>query len=274
MELKTLLSAILNDLLEARRQADSYSKHISQEYRKDGPLAGFAVPRLNVNGVKLDLKFALDTETEKTDDVPSPSMTADTFHIKSVEALKEKKTADTPETATADMRAALSGRTFTRLSVGDTAKITGLTAKSLENDILGNNNLRGALNKDVKPDIAAAKINAAFANNVTLSPEGEVTGDSDKIAETVMADLNLNKSEKIRLSEEVKASVSAAIGRLKETAVAKTTVTPHVIVEASRLEKLPQHMISSLSLDLNIADKGWTDIEEYDLYKQRLADVS
>ncbi|TND09903.1 MAG: Uncharacterized protein FD123_831 [Bacteroidetes bacterium] len=66
--LAQLFSAFLAQVAEARMNADQYSAEISKQYLKDDILRHFSVPRLDIENLTVDMKFAIgtfDPETNK-----------------------------------------------------------------------------------------------------------------------------------------------------------------------------------------------------------------
>lgn len=61
--LKEIVASALTDIAFARAEADQQSAQLSEKYRNDPILQYFPVPRVEINELVIDLKFAI----EKTD---------------------------------------------------------------------------------------------------------------------------------------------------------------------------------------------------------------
>lgn len=58
-KLKQIISAILNDISQARAIADNYSRELKHSYKEDPFLKLLSVPRTDIKEVTIDLKFAI-----------------------------------------------------------------------------------------------------------------------------------------------------------------------------------------------------------------------
>ena len=54
-----VVGALLRDVVHARSSADRFSAALSQQYLKDDILSNFPVPRIDINEITLNLRFAI-----------------------------------------------------------------------------------------------------------------------------------------------------------------------------------------------------------------------
>ncbi len=74
--LKDVVASMVNDLIEVRGEADRRAADLAVRYRDDEVLSAFAVPKLNISNVTIDLRFALCAE-EAVDDAQRNESKAD-----------------------------------------------------------------------------------------------------------------------------------------------------------------------------------------------------
>ncbi len=57
--LNQVIGTILQDIGKAKQSADVTSKEIGEQYKKDGILKHFPIPRVEIKNLTIDLKFAV-----------------------------------------------------------------------------------------------------------------------------------------------------------------------------------------------------------------------
>lgn len=58
-KLSDIVGNFLHDIVQARVDADKFSAKISEQYKTDQVLSNFPVPRIEIQKLTIDLKFAL-----------------------------------------------------------------------------------------------------------------------------------------------------------------------------------------------------------------------
>lgn len=67
-QLSSVISSILRDYITAQHEANSYIQSLAHDYGKEGKLKGFQLPQAMIDGLELELKYAVqDTGVVKED---------------------------------------------------------------------------------------------------------------------------------------------------------------------------------------------------------------
>jgi hypothetical protein len=93
-ELRDFLGSLISSISDARVQSDNQSIRIAETYAKDNLLQHFAIPRMRIEGVELNIPVAIDTvshkQQEKFDPIDTGNLSSDVYR-QILEAIEVEK---------------------------------------------------------------------------------------------------------------------------------------------------------------------------------------
>jgi len=244
-ELKSVLGAILRDIVEARVASDLSSRDVGLEYLQDEILRNFPVPRVNLKEASIKLRFAV-TATETTAAVDAPERVVRRV-VDEQAATLSKAVADrvVEENPRKDALAEVTKRKRVNLAA---------VAEKAIVETLGEPAASERLARGDTTTVARAlqeQLTAAFTADEEVA-KVLVPTTRDRTLQTA-----LNAAQKVVLEQvvsRIKAELSAAAKR--------PDVRVDLAVTREQLEAMPEAMISDISVVVEMRNQVWTEFQD------------
>jgi len=235
-EMGEVLGAVMSQIARGRSQADVAALEVARLYQEHPLLSTFPVPRMTVDEIVLDLKFAISEGPVPPRSVP--------------EAARKKLVQSTASLVSAAVR-----RDPQIEALAQRAPALGAALDQMEGEI-------------------AERVAEAIPADVTLDPKGIARSLAGVLRGRLLAaashpdarlDLRALRDFAVRDSAEVENRLAEALERHLQKELAAQPADPQrlrIQVTASELQSIPPDRIQTMRLTLSEADRSWTRIEE------------
>lgn len=237
-----VLGGILGAIAEGRSLSDRASRDLALQYEKDELMRAFPVPRMELANIEVELKFAPDATSADNLDP----------HVNEL----VRRTALAVRAAVVEELAGGRLGKAVALKRGDLKQLGSLVENSLAEAISAPSAL--AVSAPARPGVRMEPFDPrAFSETVLrrLSEAGLVSLKEEAASKAVTIMSEILKP----LKEAYEAEISRLAGKLAEG-----KAPMQVLVLHNELTSLPERVLSTLKLSINVRNYEWTQVSEDD----------